>query len=267
MNKIIEKFRDVFQDYDAFIFDLWGVIYEGGAVFENALDVIKRLHQLNKPLLLMSNSPFLDKDCAKNLQNCGLPTDLYKSVITAGDICMRYLQATIVTPQKFYVIDKDYWQGWKTFNQLLQATTDIEEADAVLCLAVPPSVEFPEEIAQHFDGLFHHAIARRLTLICANPDLFAFSTGKLCLRPGLLTLRYQQLGGAVLNFGKPFPEIFQQGLKILNYPKRVLMVGDTEYTDIQGAARHNIDTMLITKLNKDNPIRSQAMYFSQEVKW
>jgi ribonucleotide monophosphatase NagD (HAD superfamily) len=97
--------------------------------------------------------------------------------------------------------------------------------------------------------------------------LFAFSTGKLCLRPGLLTLRYQQLGGAVLNFGKPFPEIFQQGLKILNYPKRVLMVGDTEYTDIQGAARHNIDTMLITKLNKDDPIRSQAMYFSQEVKW
>ncbi len=267
MNKIIKKFRDISQEYDAFIFDLWGVLYEGGPIFKDALEVLRKLHLLNKPVILISNSPFLNKDCEKNLEECGLSKNLYKAVLTAGELCMQYIQASFGTAQRFYVIDKNYWDAWKKFNPLHHSTTSIEEADAILCLAVPISIELPEKIAEHFDKVFEHAIKRNLKLICANPDLFAFCSEKMRLRPGLLSLRYQQLGGEVLSFGKPFPEIFQQGLKILEYPKRVLMTGDTEYTDIQGASRHNIDTMLITGLYEEDSIKSQATYLSRIVKW
>lgn len=267
MNQIVKGFQEIYQEYDAFIFDLWGVLYEGGPIFQEALHTLKQLHALKKTVLLISNSPFLSKDCKANLLDCGLSENLYKEVLTAGDLCMQYIQACLVEPQKFYVIDKNYWPDWQKFNPLHTRTTNIEEADAILCLAVPLEVELPEEISSYFDRIFEHAIRRGLKLICANPDLFAFSSKKMRLRPGLLSLRYQQLGGEVLSFGKPFSAIFEQGLKVLGYPKRVLMTGDTEYTDIQGAARHNIDTMLITKFNKDNPLRSQATYFAEEVKW
>jgi len=267
MNKIVKGFHEIYQEYDAFIFDLWGVLYEGGPIFPEALNTLKQLHSLKKSVILISNSPFLSKDCRANLVECGLSEELYKEVLTAGDLCMQYLQAHLVEPQKFYVIDKNYWPAWKTFNPLHTQTENIEEADAILCLAVPSEVALPEEVAPYFDHVFTQAINRGLKLICANPDLFAFCSQKMRLRPGLLSLRYKQLGGEVLSFGKPFPAIFEQGLKILGYPKRVLMTGDTEYTDIQGAARHNIDTLLITQRNKDTPLRSQSTYFMEQVKW
>jgi HAD superfamily hydrolase (TIGR01459 family) len=267
MNKIIKNFRDISQEYDAFMFDLWGVLYEGGPFFKDALEVLTNLHLLNKPVVLISNSPFLNKNCEKNIEGYGLSKALYKAVLTAGDFCMQHIQENFLTPQKFYVIDKNYWDEWKKFEPLHHSTTSIEEADAILCLAVPSDVEFPEEISQHFDAVFERAIKRNLKMICANPDLFVYCSEKKHLRPGLLLLRYQQLGGEVLSFGKPFPEIFQHGLKILGNPKRVLMTGDTEHTDIQGASKHNIDTMLITSSHEDGRLVSKATYFSKTVKW
>ena len=110
------------------------------------------------------------------------------------------------------------------------------------------------------------AIKRDLKFICANPDLLAFCSQKQHLRPGLLSQRYQQLGGEVLSFGKPHSEIFIQALKQLKHPDRVLMTGDTEYTDIQGALRHNVDVLLITG-SYEVYNKSKATYFSATLKW
>lgn len=267
MSKVVKRFRDIYREYDAFMFDLWGVLYEGGPVFKQGLEVLEKLSLSNKPVVLISNSPLLNEDCKNDLREYGLNETLYKAVLTAGDLCMQYIQANFKEPKKFYLIDKKYWNGWKKFNPLHESTTNIKEADAVLCLSVPSEVDLPEKVADCFDQVFEQAIQRNLKLICANPDLFALCSKKLHLRPGLLALHYQQLGGDVLSFGKPFPEIFQSGLKELNYPKRVLMTGDTEYTDIQGAARHNIDTMLIARPNQKEPLRSQATYIAENVRW
>jgi HAD superfamily hydrolase (TIGR01459 family) len=249
------------------MFDLWGVLYEGGPIFKDALEVLKNLHTLNKQVVLVSNTPFLNTDCMKNLQHCGLPTELYKTVLTAGELCMEYIQDQYVDPQQFYLVDKNYWDAWHEINQLHNPTTNIEEADAILCLAVPSNIKSSEQLAQCFDKVFQQAIKRNVKCICANPDLFAISSKELYLRPGLLSQRYQQLGGEVLSFGKPFPEIFIRALKLLENPNKVLMVGDTEYTDIQGASRHNIDTLLITSTYGDNQFASKANYFSRTLKW
>lgn len=267
MSKIIKDFRDVSEKYDCFIFDLWGVLYEGGAIFEDALKVLKKLHSLKKSVVLISNTPFLTMDCRKNLEQCGLPVELYQAVLTAGDFCFEYIQSECVSPQKFYLIDTNYWGTWHQINQFHTMTTNIKEADAILCLAVPSSVGEPKDITPHYNEIFTQAIKRNLKFICANPDLLAFCSKKQHLRPGLLSQRYQQLGGEVLSFGKPFPEIFIRALKLLKYPDRVLMTGDTEYTDIQGALRHNMDAMLITTSYEDDQFVSKATYFSKTLKW
>jgi HAD superfamily hydrolase (TIGR01459 family) len=228
--------------------------------------VLKILNSLKKPVVLISNTPFLRIDCRKNLEQCGLPAELYQTVLTAGDLCFEYIQNEYKIAKKVYLIDTHYWGKWQEISNLHSVTDNIHEADVILALAVPHAVKDPKDIALHYDEIFKQAIKRNLKFICANPDLLAFCSKKQHLRPGLLSQRYQQLGGEVLSFGKPFPEIFTRALKQLKYPDRVLMTGDTEYTDIQGALRHNMDAMLITASYRVCN-ESKATYFSATLKW
>ena len=266
MGKIIKNFSDVSDKYDCFIFDLWGVLYEGGTIFSDALEVLKKLHFLNKPVVLISNSPFLRADCIKNLVQCGLPTEFYQTVLTAGELCFEYIQNEYKTAKKIYLIDTHYWEKWQEITDHHCITDNIHEADYILALAVPHPVKDTKEIALHYDEIFTQAIKRNLKFICANPDLLASCSKKQHLRPGMLSQRYQHLGGEVLSFGKPFPEIFIRALKQLKYPDRVLMTGDTEYTDIEGALRHNMDALLITPSYEVHN-ESKATYFSAILKW
>jgi HAD superfamily hydrolase (TIGR01459 family) len=266
MRKIIKGFRDVSEKYDCFLFDLWGVLYEGEAIFRDALEVLRKLHLLNKPVVLISNSPFLSPDCIEKLEQSGLPRELYQTVLTAGDLCFEYIQNEYKIAKKIYLIDTHYWAKWQKISNLHLVTDNIHEADVILALAVPHTVKDPKDIALHYDEIFKQAIKRNLKFICANPDLLAFCSKKQHLRPGLLSQRYQQLGGDLLSFGKPFPEIFIRALKQIKCPDRVLMTGDTEYTDIQGALRHNMDAMLITA-SYEVDSESKATYFSETLKW
>lgn len=266
MDRIIKGFRDVSEKYDCFLFDLWGVLYEGGAIFRDALEVLKILNSFEKPVVLISNTPFLRIDCKKNLEHFGLPTELYQTVLTAGDLCFEYIQNEYKTAKKIYLIDTHYWEKWQKINKSHSVTDNIQEADFILALAVPQALKDPKDIALHYDEIFKQAIKRNLKFICSNPDLLAFCSKKQYLRPGLLSQRYQQLGGEVLSFGKPFPEIFIRALKQLKCSDRVLMIGDTEYTDIQGALTHNMDTLLITA-SYEVYSDSKATYFSETLKW
>jgi HAD superfamily hydrolase (TIGR01459 family) len=186
--------------------------------------VLKILNSLKKPVVLISNTPFLRIDCRKNLEQCGLPAELYQTVLTAGDLCFEYIQNEYKIAKKVYLIDTHYWGKWQEISNLHSVTDNIHEADVILALAVPHAVKDPKDIALHYDEIFKQAIKRNLKFICANPDLLAFCSKKQHLRPGLLSQRYQQLGGEVLSFGKPFPEIFTRALKQLKYPDRVPVI-------------------------------------------
>ena len=114
MSKIIKRFRDFSEKYHCFIFDLWGVLYEGDTIFGDALEVLKKLHSLKKPVILISNTPFLRMDCIKNLEQCGLPTELYQTVLTAGDLCFEYVQKQKIIVYR-YVPDfkENLWGNWE----------------------------------------------------------------------------------------------------------------------------------------------------------
>ncbi len=265
---MIKGICDIAKNYDCFVFDLWGVFYEGGPIYSDALEVLEQLHSQNKPIVFASNTPLSRIDCKKKLEKEGLPANLYKDVLTAGDLCIEYIHSKYLNPQQFYVIGNDSWDAWEKINRFHNTTIDIKEADAILCLEVPNTLVIQNDVVKYFDDLFQKAIKRGLKFICANPDLCVPISGKLYLRPGALSLRYQQLGGEVIGFGKPYSEIFIQALSILGHPDRVLMVGDTEYIDIYGAQKHNMDTLLITNSYGENQVlTSKATYFSKTLKW
>ncbi|MDB9719165.1 HAD hydrolase-like protein [Candidatus Pelagibacter sp.] len=58
------------------------------------------------------------------------------------------------------------------------------------------------------------------------------------------------MGGEVVYFGKPFPEVYNQSIN--NKDKKVLSIGDNLNTDIKGANLLSYDSLIISNgIHKD----------------
>jgi ribonucleotide monophosphatase NagD (HAD superfamily) len=56
---------------------------------------------------------------------------------------------------------------------------------------------------------------------------------------------YKKLGGTVIYFGKPYRDIFDYAKQFTKTNDKILMVGDTPWTDIYGANVSDIDSALV----------------------
>jgi len=114
---------------------------------------------------------------------------------------------------------------------------------------VDPWRETPED----YDAILAAMHARRLELICANPDIVVEDGGKLFYCAGAIAERYAAAGGKVIQAGKPFAPIYARALelargpgKVTIRPSRVLAIGDAMHTDIKGAHNQGFDSLFVT---------------------
>ena len=96
--------------------------------------------------------------------------------------------------------------------------------------------------------------ARKLTMVCANPDKVVQRGDKLIYCGGALAELYETLGGVVRMAGKPFAPIYEMALAqaetLLGRPvdrARVLCVGDGIGTDVKGATDQKLDCLFIAR--------------------
>ena len=81
-------------------------------------------------------------------------------------------------------------------------------------------------------------------MVCTNPDLVV-DRGKIreyCA--GSIAKIFEDLGGKVDYFGKPYPNVYNLSTKIKN--RKVLCIGDNLNTDIRGANIQNFSSLLIS---------------------
>ena len=95
--------------------------------------------------------------------------------------------------------------------------------------------------------------ARRLPLICANPDVVVERGDRLVYCAGAIADLYGEIGGEVIYAGKPYRPIYQQALakaaalRGAEAPlSRVLAIGDSLRTDLKGAADLGVDCLFVT---------------------
>ena len=81
-------------------------------------------------------------------------------------------------------------------------------------------------------------------MICTNPDLILDRGNKRELCAGSVAMVFEKMGGNVIYFGKPYPEVYNQATN--NKDKKILCIGDNLNTDINGANLLNYDSLLIT---------------------
>ena len=89
----------------------------------------------------------------------------------------------------------------------------------------------------------------KLKMICTNPDLIVHHGSRSEYCAGTLALTFEELGGKVVYFGKPYPEIYNFCIK---KNETILVIGDNIRTDIRGANNMKFDSLLVTDgIHKD----------------
>ena len=94
-------------------------------------------------------------------------------------------------------------------------------------------------------------------MICTNPDLIVDRGNKRELCAGSVALVFEKMGGEVIYFGKPFPEVYNQSIN--NKGKKVLSIGDNLNTDIKGANLLNYNSLIISNGVHKNEIKKEGI--------
>jgi HAD superfamily hydrolase (TIGR01459 family) len=248
---VIRGLREIATGYDALIVDLWGVIHGGTAPYPGVLETLDGLRAAGRPVGLVSNAPRRAATAVRRLTEIGVPPEAYDVLMTSGEATHEALAARD-TPEHAALGHRFFYIG-PTWDSDLVADLDYQPAEAagkadfMLCVGL-----FDEaDPLSHYDALFGAAHDRGLPMICVNPDLVVHrQSGITSPCAGLLAKHYREsFDGRVIYHGKPDPKIFWRCAEALGVTAgaRVLVVGDSLTTDIEGARAAGYDSLFVTR--------------------
>ena len=68
----LKNFSEIYENYDVFFIDLWGVVHNGEKIFNGINKVLNEIKLLNKKVFFMTNAPRRSKVIEKQLSLFGL---------------------------------------------------------------------------------------------------------------------------------------------------------------------------------------------------
>ncbi|MCC8369321.1 MAG: TIGR01459 family HAD-type hydrolase [Rickettsia endosymbiont of Oxypoda opaca] len=252
MNKLdFKNISDIVNDYDVFLFDLWGVVIEGQYTYPNVVDNINKIIASRK-VFFVSNAPRNTFFLLQMVKSWGLNATS-EMIISSGEVAVDM----ILRSKEQFDIEKPviYHLGYGE-NDIINGiqcpiTNNIEEANILLLTLHRDEGENLD--LDEFDDILKMSVKRGMINICANPDIGINQRGIYRYCAGYYAQKLKQFGGEVVYTGKPYEEIYNKVLNQLdNVPKnRILMIGDTFYTDILGANKLGIDSALVLTGNAE----------------
>ncbi len=246
----IDGLENLAGNYDAILCDVWGVLIDGKRHFPAAAAAL-RAYRRNGVVALVTNASRPSREVRGQLQELGVPDDCYDAIVSAGELTLREIVAR--SGQSCFHLGPARDLGLFSAAAALGAPARLvgaEAADYVVCTGlVDDEIETPED----YDPLLHKFHARKLPLLCANPDVVVEVGDRLCYCAGALARRYVAMGGEAKMFGKPCAPIYEAALAQLaalrggNLPRRrVLAIGDGAETDLAGAKNAGLDCLFVT---------------------
>jgi HAD superfamily hydrolase (TIGR01459 family) len=181
----------------------------------------------------------------EQLRYLGVPDDAYDATVTSGDLTRHELGkhegATVyhLGPER----DRPIFHGIDVRRG------PQEQAELIVCSGLfDDETETPDNYLGQLRGL----AARKLPMICANPDHLVERGDRLVYCAGALASLYERLGGSVVYAGKPYAPIYLLALETISElagrkvkRSEVLAIGDGVNTDIAGAASVGIDSVFV----------------------
>ena len=236
-NLDIQGLQSIADNYDLFYIDLWGVVHNGINLYENAMTVLKKLKKMNKNFILLTNAPRPNETVKNFLEKIGMEKGIRDHVFTSGQASLNYLK-------KFHKMEKFFHIGpprdFDLFNDFKNdQSKDLNESQYLLCTGL---FDHHDQDLNYYKNLLEKYVKKKM--VCTNPDLIVDRGDKRELCAGSVAMVFEKMGGKVVYFGKPHPEVYNQSIN--NDNKKILSIGDNLNTDIKGANLLNYDSLLIS---------------------
>lgn len=264
--------RELLSNYDFFICDLWGVIHDGNFLYPYVMDFLKEVQKQGKTLVFLSNAPRRADKVKAVLEGKGITPDLYQGIFSSGEVFFQdatslQKKGVIAGNHYFYIgpdKDSDIMHGNKDFISVDSAA----HADFALLTGVDNEFSTIDEVQHKLE----EAISAGLLMMCVNPDKKVVKenpkdgTSRFMLCAGAIADVYEEIGGIVEYYGKPYTNVYKYLEEKYHINKaKTIAIGDGIETDIDGANNFGIDSVLVTYgIHKKEIIPNSAGEFNIE---
>ena len=245
--RFVEKLRDLVEGVDVVLSDIWGVVHNGLVAFPEACEALHNFRKQGGTVILITNAPRPADSVQRQLHKFGVADETYDAIVTSGDLTRQFVADH---PGR-----KLFWIGQERHNSVHRGLDPVlaplQEADYIVCTGLfDDETESPED----YRAMMLEARERKLTLICANPDIVVERGDRLIYCAGAIAELYRELGGEVIFYGKPHRPIYERAIELAaerqSHPialDRVLAIGDSVRTDLAGAHGFGIDCLFVTR--------------------
>lgn len=250
---IYDSLHEIADKFDLFLFDAYGVFWEGRKFYDGSLETMQALIAEDKVVAVISNSTQMCENLIQGYAKRGmLPNRDYNFLLTSGDVLRYHLLRGDIqfqsnpNPQKYYVIGQPHSKAFA--DTIYRQVDKMEEADFIYC-GVPFLYE--EDVAKYpqYKDLYWPVINREsdgrkvwdtlteapfvetvekavklgLPVLNANPDFTAKeghplvpeSESVFVVRNGTLAEMFRRRGAEVLEYGKPHANIYDYTFDLL----------------------------------------------------
>lgn len=245
VTRFIKGIGNLADQYDAFLIDQWGVLHNGQAPYPGVIQCLKRLVWAGKQVIIISNSGKRSDGNEARMKKLGFPRNSYSHLVTSGEIAWQMLATKSgdigefhSTPCLLLTSDRpeNFVQGL-----MVPFVDSIEQAGWILLGGIDDA-----RSPSFYEDIIEEGVARKLPLVCTNPDLTRITPNGLQPSAGAIAQAYQERRGKVHFIGKPYPEIYRHCLNLVPNvsASRILAVGDSIHHDIVGGQSVGINTLL-----------------------
>jgi len=242
------------ETYDGFLIDAYGVLVDKGSAMPGARELLARLDAVGRPWLVVTNSASrLPETLSAELGAFGLQV-APERFLTSGALLAEHFAEQGLAGSRCVVLgtqeSRIYTERASGHVVPLNEETDAE----VLIVADQKGVHCLRDMDLAVSLILHRMDAGRpLHLLLCNPDLiypvgegqFGFTAGGLAaMLEAVVRERYPAAAKGFVRLGKPHRPMFSAARRRLD-ADRPLLIGDQLGTDILGAERNGIDSVLV----------------------
>jgi len=265
----LNHLSEIFEKYDTFVIDLWGVMHNGIILNEKAVEAVNQLQINSKKVVFLSNAPRPSSKVVEFLLKMKMNKKHLDHVMTSGEAAMYAINKNKFGKNFFHLGPP---RDTAIFEKVKENRTTIEKCDFILCTGL-----FDEEETKldWYKNFLKKHISKKL--ICTNPDLTVHRGEKEEYCAGYIAKIFEELGGATIYYGKPYKEIYEM---CFDMNEKVLAIGDNLRTDIKGANNLNKDCLFVSdgvhrsEFSANNELSNllikykvKANYFQKQLQW